>query len=327
MTTSDGSVDVEALLRRTYAEVAARTAVDAPSEARPVRFAPAGGESPGAWRRLLAAAAVLAVVAGGLVLLANRGAEQSAGRDGATRVLPGWVPLTDVEEANRSFVLVELSSDADRDRIVYGVEGASIGVELDRTRSVLGDGETTTVRGGSARRTDSTLSWIGPDDALLEVFWSGAVDDESVEMFAGSIAYVDEEVWAEFAGTGGFRASDGEPLATIRIDADESFDVDIVGDLHGGLWLEVSGGGYSIAHASCAASWNFEVSDMDERVAAYIILSTGDFSAATVDVPDGVRRIELTSLLPLLDVSIGGVVFEDRSSNEGLPDVRCEGAS
>lgn len=330
MSASRSTDDVERLLRRTYAEVTERTTMSPRATSGVVRLSPATAPRLGG-RHILVAAAMFALVVGGLFALSNRDAEQPAGRDVATRVVPGWVPSLASADGSidRALILTELHSNPERDRITYANRDASITVELDRTRRVLGDGEPATVRATPGRRTDSSLSWIGPDDAVVEVSWTGSVDETTIDSFVRAIAYVDDDVWIETVGTGGFRRQPPEPLATVRIDADVPFDVDIVGDLHDGLSLQVGPNGFrSLGTGRCSASVNYETSDLDTNVTGYVILAPGDAASAVVGaIGNDDRRIDLTSLLPLVDVSIGGVVYDERRPSARLPVVDCEEAS
>ena len=325
MSVRRSTADVESILRRTYAEVAKQTTVEQPI---------GGGRGPALvvtatkpWRRqMLAAAAVLVLVVGGLFVLANRGIEQSAGRDGPTRIVPGWAArFTSSDGAFdlRSFALTELTSDSARDRITYASAAGSITAVLDRTRGLPSEGDRVMIRGGQARRTVSTLSWLGPDNALVEVSWSGAVDDSMIDLFVQSLAYVDEDVWSEVAGTGGFRRSLRDPLDALSVDADRSFDVEIVGDLHQGLQLQVGPNGFlALGVGRCSASVNFETSDPDAGEAGYVLLAPGNVTSVVVTTDGDDRQVDVTSLLPLIDVAIGGVVLP-RPSHAELPSVDC----
>ena len=332
MSTSRSTPDVEQLLRRTYADVAERTTVAPSLDDRVVPVAPSIAPTRSGRRQILAAAAVMVLVVGGLLVLANRDAEGPAGRDAPTRILPGWVPrfTTPAEGFEpRPLALTELQSDAERDRITYADAVGSITVELDRTRGVPSNGEPVIVRGGPARRTDSTLSWLGPDNAVVEVSWSGAVDDALIDAFVEALAYVDEDTWIEATGTGGFRRAPAESLITVRIDADPPFDVDVNGDLHSGfsLWFSESGS-VALGTGRCSATVNFDTSSREPNVAGYVILAPGDVSTVVVST-DGTedRRVEVTTLLPLADVAVGGVVYENRTTSAPLPRVDCGEAS
>jgi hypothetical protein len=260
--------------------------------------------------------------------LVNRDVERPAGRDAPTRVLPGWVPRFASPDGGfepRPLALTELRSDAERDRITYANAVGSITVELDRTRGVPSDGEPVIVRGEPGRRTDSTLSWLGPDNAVVEVWWSGAVDDAMVDVFVQALAYVDDDVWIEATGTGGFRRAFRDPLTTVEIDAATPFAVDIVGDLHEGLQLQVGTSGFvALGVSRCSASFTDETSEPEANVTGYVILAPGDVSSVVVSTDqDEDQRVDVTSLLPLADVSVGGVVYENRTSSAPLPRVDC----
>lgn len=327
MTNHRSTADVEAILRRTYAEVAERTVVmPAPTDAatRPAPHSPPGRT---ATRRLLAFAAVLALVVGGLIVLANRDAERPAGRGVPTRVVPGWVPRTTSADGDgRPFALTEIDSDAQRDRVTYASAAGSVTVELDRTTTSIPDGSPVVVRGVEGRRTDSSLAWIGPADALVQVTWSGQVSDAMVDSFVQGLAEVDDETWEEVAGTGGFREPTEQPLAQVRVAADEPFEVGLVGDLHVGLSLRAGPNGFSLGSIdACRAGINYLTSDLDDDVTGYVVLAPGHIESAVVrPIGNDDRVIEMTSLLPLADVSIGGVVYEERAPNTQLPRVECQ---
>ena len=322
MSVRRSTADVESILRRTYAEVAERTKVEQPIGGGLGHAPVVTATKP--WRRqMVAAAAVLVVVVGGLFVLANRGIEQSAGRDGPTRIVPGWAASSDGAFDLRSFALTELTSDSARDRITYASAAGSIAVVLDRTRGLPSEGDRVMIRGGQARRTVSTLSWLGPDNALVEVSWSGAVDDSMIDLFVQSLAYVDEDVWSEVAGTGGFRRSLRDPLDALSVDADRSFDVEIVGDLHQGLQLQVGPNGFlALGVGRCSASVNFETSNPDAGETGYVLLAPGNATSVVVTTDGDDRQVDVTSLLPLIDVAIGGVVLP-RPSHAELPSVDC----
>jgi hypothetical protein len=271
---------------------------------------------------------VVAFVVGGLLVLVNLNAAQPAGRDTPTRVLPGSVPR--VAESERRLALTGVSSDPTRDRITYAWELGSISLELDRTRAMPSDGEPVVVRGELGRRTDSTLSWLGPDDALVEVSWSGQIDDAMIDSFAQAIVYVDDDTWAEAADTGGFQRPDPEPLANVRIDADVPFDVDIVGDLHEGLSIQTGSSGLPVGGVGdrCGLAVNYPTpGDHADRV-SYVVFAPSDVTSAVVrPIGRDERRIELTSLRPLVDIAIGGVVYDDQDPGAPLPQIDCEGES
>lgn len=319
------SSPVEDLLRRTFAEVAERTTVT--TSARTVATATPERR----WQRqLLAAAAVLVLVVGGLLVLTGRDADRPAGRGTPTRVVPGWVPRPPTTYGFFTpYALTELTSTAERDLVTYATASGSITVTLDRTRTSLPDGTPTEVRGGEARRTDSSLAWIGAGGAVVEVSWSGDVTDQMADSFVQGIAEVDETTWSELAGTGGFREDTYDPFTTVRIDADVPFDAELVGDLHQGLSLWIGSSGFLLGSVDrCDASVNYRTSDWESDVTGYTILAPGDVTSAVVrPIGNDDRVVEMTSLLPLADVSIGGVVYEDRAPNTQLPRVDCEEGS
>lgn len=332
MSTPRSSTEVEHLLRRTYAAVAERTAVSPASNVDEVQLSPSVPtvrRAPSA--RLVASAAAFVVLVGGLLALTGRDGAQPAGRDVSTRILPGLVPNDGPLDGSgdwRPFALTELRTDPDRDRVTYSWYAASISLELDRTRRSLPDGEAVTIRGTQGRRTDSTLSWLGPDGALVEVSWSGEVVDDQIDSFVQGILYVDDDTWLEAAGTGGFRPqSTDEAIATVRIDAEVPFDVELLGNLHEGLavWLGSSGFIIGGPNIECRPVYNDLTSDPESNRIGYAVLAGGDVVAAVVRaIGDDEQRIEMTSLLPLADLSIGGVVYENRRSSSPLPRVDCE---
>jgi hypothetical protein len=321
------SSPVEDLLRRTFAEVAERTTVAAAPAAPHAVPGPARGR----WQRQLAAAAALVVlVVGGLFVLTGRDAERPAGRGTPTRVVPSWGPrFATADGDQRPFALTELTSTAERDRVTYSADAGTLAIELDRTRSSLPDGTPTVVRGTDARRGESSLAWIGPGDAVVEVTWSGEVTDEMVTSFVQAVAEVDDATWAELTATGGFRERSYEALAEVRVDADVPFTVEIVGDLHEGLSLQLGNSGFRLGYVDrCASSVNDLTSDFEADVTGYLVLAPGDVEAAVIrPIGDDDRVVEMTSLLPLADVSIGGVVYEGRSPSTQLPRVDCEEGS
>jgi hypothetical protein len=326
MSATPPDLDVETLLRRTYAAVAGRTTVaaagpgeDVPSWSgrRVVRFRR---------QRLFAAvAALLALFVGGLLVMSDRTAEAPAGRDQPTRILPGWIPVVTSSDGRlRTFPLTELHSEAERDRITYATSDASMSVVLDRTRGLTAGGEPVSVRGASGRRSASTLSWIGPGGALVEVSWTGAVDDTMVDHFVRGLAFVDEDTWTEAAGTGGFRRAMRDPLVTVRIDGDEPFEVGLVGDLHEGLIVQVGEFGLLAGYERCQASWKSEISDLEAAVAGYLLAAPGDVTSVVVRTGDSAeRRVELQSLLPVVDLSLGSTVYENRTETSETPRVDC----
>lgn len=332
MTVHRSMADVEGLLRRTYAEVADRTTftVAAPGQ---VRLAASGHAERPLARRVLASAAAMALIVAGVIVLVGRGGDRPAGIDTPTRVVPGWVPQVEVPAGSRDFrtlAVTEIHSDDRADRVTYGADVGSISVELDRAARSLPDGEPAEVRGEPARRTASTLSWFGPDEAVVTVSWTGDIDEATVTSFVHGLLYVDDDIWHELTGAGGFRhSSSSGPLAAIRIDADRPFDVELEGDLHEGTRLWVRESAYhTVAEGLCQIAVHEETTVRDSRVTGYLVIARGDVTSAVVR-PFGAdeRSIELTSLRPLADVSFGGVVFGDRAVSNPLPMVDCEGAS
>ena len=328
---------VEQLLRRTYAEVSARTEVgDTPlfsDDGRAVaRVTPL--ESAAARRRTpwFAAAAVLVLVVGGLVVLTGRQASAPAGRSAPRHVVPAWIPQVEGDSVSYlRFALTEINVADDVERLTWSTNAASISVTLDRVDASLPDGEAVEVGRTVASRNDDSLSWFGPGGALVTVSWSGAVDATMIDTFVDGLVYADDAMWSELTDHGGFLEDSYSPITSWRIDADPDFTIELVGNLHEGLALQVGSNGWALPIAECTWGWNDAVIEYpddpgDPGRVGYVVLVPGVPDAVTVRAsgePDTVVR--LTSLAPTLDVSVGTVVYDNRLLSSPGPDVGCNG--
>jgi hypothetical protein len=216
-----------------------------------------------------------------------------AGSLGSRRLLAASSP-------GRPLALTELRSDAEQDRITYANAVGSITVELDRTRGVPSDGEPVIVRGGPGRRTDSTLSWLGPDNAVVEVSWSGAVDDAMIDACSWrrsptSTTTPGSKPLAPAASAERPAESAHQPF---EIDAaSRRSTVDVNGDLHEGLQLSgsVTSGIRRPGRRGAARQRSPTTPQSREpNVAGYVILAPGDVSTVVVST-DGKTRTDAST--------------------------------
>lgn len=320
------SSDVEQLLRRTYAEVAARTSVGSGTADGEARVVPIASARSARWRPALTAAAVLMALVAGLVVLAGRDDGAPAGRGTPTHLAPAWIPRSVTPDGDgRLFPLTELvSTDDGYDRLVYATDVASVTLER------FHDGTSGDRRGASS--SGGERRWAAPDGSEVVVSWSGEVGQAMIDTFVDGLIGADDELWADLIARGGFAPDLGaeRALVTFPIDADEPFRVELVGDLHGGIMLRNGPSGFQIPVTACTADVNYDVADLRGRdleqpgPIGYIVLVPG--RRETAAVVDGSDRFDIavTPLDPVAAVSVGGIVLDDRVLADEPPTVECE---
>ncbi len=326
--------DVEQLLRRTYREVADRT--DATTS--PVLPDP-DAVRPRRWQPALAAAAVIAVVVGGLLALANRGGEAPAAIGEPRHIVPGWIPRAGPDPSESRFALIEITSTADVDRLVWSADTGSVTLEYDRAAMLMVTGAPATVRDAQAVRTPDGIAWSGPAGGVATVRIEGDVSAQVLDDVVASIIYVDDDMWTELTATAGFVRAEDDPLASWRVGGEHAVLVELIGDLHDGITVSVADDGSRTGFTpglqrSCASSvqWSMsrstagEPADSFERL-GYSVFGQGAVTEVVVSAVGEVDQvIEMTPLRPVLDLSFGTVVYDDRSLGAPLPTCESSGS-
>lgn len=325
--------ELAALLRRTYAAVATRTTVEPTVPDGDARLVADDADDATRWRSIAAAAAIVLATVGGLLTLVGRDSDAPAAPDAPRHVAIGGVPMLGEEHGYRRFALTELVSTATYDRLVYAVDDASITLEVGALDALPG-GDTVITRGTTARRDDDALHWYGPSGRVVSLSWTGDVDPATIAEITRSTVYLDDAAWTTLTAHGGFRPDD-DPLVTWRIEADVDFDVELRGDLHEGLLLWSGPAGLPIRIDDCLANTNDQTTeypadpetDPTAGTTGYEIVVPGRADRAVVAVEGRPQRtVELTSLAPVVDLSVGGAVYEGVDPSSELPEVLCEGA-
>lgn len=304
------SIDVEDLLRRTYADVAERTAVTAPGDAVLVPLA--GRSRASRLRPYLAAAAVLTLVVSGLALIAGRSDDQVADDGDFVHAVPSWVPHLGTEGSRRPLRLTAIESSDTVDVLTWSADAASVTLRVERSGAVgvaVGRPSTATDSAGSAG--GSPLRWTERTGVVLEVAWTGDVPASEIDTFVRGIVLVTAGQWDELTSKGGFRDGDLQELTRFRIEADDAFDLRLVGDLHGGLHLEQEGFGVPPATLGRCRVQEVEQATGDGAATKrYVVLTPGQVSEAVVRATGVDHVVTMTSLGPAVDVSVGGFTLE-----------------
>lgn len=324
--------EMEQLLRRTYSVVAARTTVESRAIGNEATVAPIDTSRANRWPILLAAAAVLGVLVGGLLILSSRLENRPAGRGSPVHLAPGWIPRMAGPDGDRPlFPLTELvTTDDGYDRLVYATDSASVTLERFTSGGDLPAGDDVVVRGALGRRSASSLHWIEPGGVRVDVSWEGAVPADLIGTFVDGLLAFDDDLWAEMVDHGGFRPADdiSNPLATFRIAADDPFDVTLVGSLHAGASLRSGPNGFSLPFRGCRTQIDEQIEDLRDRgdrpgPIGYLVLAPGAPESVEA-IADGRRiEVEMTSLEPTVDASVGGFVLDDRLIGDDLPIIAC----
>lgn len=332
------STDIERLLRRTYADVADRTTVPRSGDVSYVD-APVGPVPSAAarrWRPLLAVAAVVALVVGGLAVLSGRGAITPSGRAVPRHVAPGSIPRLGIDELGRLFPLTDLVSTENYDRLKYAVDGASVTIEVFRDGVDLPAGDPRMVRGADGVRTSSGIHWLGPDGSVVAVSWNGTVEIEMIDDVIDGMVYLDDGQWEQLIAHGGFRAVDSTAIAGFSIPADErfgideAFEVELVGSLHDGISLRNGPNGFVLPLRQCAAQVDWNVARLRDRAVdepgriGYLVLAPGAVRSVRVSIDGTPTDVELTPLGTIADVSLGGIALDDRLPGDEQLAVDCE---
>jgi hypothetical protein len=319
--TGRSTADVEALLRRTYADVAARTEVDGRIADVPVRQIDAARRSRPTWT--LAAAAALVVVTTGALFVVARGDERAATDDrDLIHAIPTYVPRPDAGVNGLDHLPVTaLSSSDEQDRIDYASESLSISVVVDRAAIPELDGRAVTVRNAQIAQiagddTAGALRWQVRPDLTVTIEWDGSVQDgtEAIAGMIDGLVLVDTATWERVVDHAGF-AAPGEQLVRRRIDG---LDVVLEGSIQSDLEFRVGNIGWTAPrHAQCRA-----INNGDNMT--WIVVSP--FTVGTVQAvfDDGVElAAELEQLSPGSDFGIA-VVRRERARQPTEPSVTCE---
>lgn len=227
--------DVEALLRHTYAEVAERTTIEAATEHGDARVVPITAARPDRRRPTLAVAAALAVVVGGLWLIAGRDSTQPAGLGPLTHAIPtdavdlfssaalSTIPATDEpvdpDAGERpadfsplsTFPLLSIATSGTTDVLTYGVRDIRIEYRVTRGRPDRDLRADETVRNGrsaelAVSESSTSLTWTEGQALTISIAVTGqvkpAVDD--LVRLANQVLLVDESTWVAATSHAGF---------------------------------------------------------------------------------------------------------------------------
>lgn len=242
------SIDVEDLLRRTYADVAERTTVEGRDDVTVVALSTVRDRRTSRWP-LLAAAAVVALVVAGLVVLRRDGTDTAAPVDESTlvHVLPGALPDADggVEFGSApALPLIRIDTDAEHDVLEYASDDMSLEISVLRGAAVidapLGEPNTELADGTAARLTTSSgtaLTWDRTPTMRVTVTMTGA-PESTVRAVADALLYVDAAAWAlatDHAGFASTSASDAGIVAEYDLDTETPLTLHVRGDLHAGF--------------------------------------------------------------------------------------------
>lgn len=303
------STDVEDLLRRTYADVAERTAVTTPGDAVLVPLAERSRAS--RLRPFLAAAAVLTLVVSGLVLIAGRSDHRAADAGELVHAVPSWVPQLGPEGSMRPMRLSAIESSDTVDVLTLSADAASVTLRVERSAALDVARGRPSVAGDAIGSTGSPLRWTERTGLVLEVAWTGDLPVSEVDAFVRGIVLVTPDQWDELTATGGFRDEDRQELTRFQVDADDDFDVQLVGDLHGGLYLELENFGVPPAMLDrCRAQALDSTTDDGVATKRYVVLTPGLVTEAVVRATGVDHVITMTPLGPAVDVSVGGLTLE-----------------
>jgi hypothetical protein len=328
------TTDVEQLVRRTFAGVAARTTIGAaaaPSEVRLATVPPV--RSHGRWRSLAAAAAVAAVVVGGLVVLVGRDASAPSDESDLVHALAARVPQEPLAQGGSvALPITEIVSTGRLDRLTWSADGISVSLIVERgTGTEPATGVRTTIRGSTtAFRTERTdggeLRWIERPGVGVTVRWSGDVDKALVDDTVAGIFFVDDDTWRRAIDRAGFAAF-GEPLLEGTMTLGDRTDVELRGNIAEGYDIGIGPYGHDLPVADCSAVFEMMPSSGPDGPTRYLVLGPRGAVAAQVTV---VGRPPVTvDLVPAfrgLDLTIGIAEFDPPPPSD-LPAATCREAS
>lgn len=307
------TTDVDDLLRRTYADVAERTVVTAPGDASVV---PIPRPARTGWLRpALAAAALLALVVSGLVLITGRTDDRASDAGDLVHAVPSWVPHLGPEEFMRPMRLTAIESSGSGDSLTWTADAGTVTLRTERPSTVdvadVADVRPTVASAADGSATGSPLRWTERTSLELEVAWTGEVPATEIDAFVRGIVFVTATQWEELTARGGFRDEDRQELSRFRIDADDDFDVRLVGDLHDGLYLEQQSFGFPPATLDRCRVQEVEQATGDGATTKrYVVLAPGQVAAAVVRATGVDHPVTMTPLGPAVDVSVGGLTLE-----------------
>lgn len=316
--------DVERLVRRTLAEVGARTEIDPDPTGAGVRVV--ATMPPAANRRWVvsaAAAVVVGVVVTGLLVIARRGAVAPADQSELVHVLPAFVAAPR-GDAPRPLALTAISSDETSDSITYASAPLTVIVRVDRHPVDSFDGDALPIRdGGTAFVTgdaqDGRLRWRAPSGATITIEWegesSGGIAD--IATMLDALILVDADTWHRHTRFGGFT----EPERRLGRRVLEGVEISIEGSLQTGLSYRIGGVGFA-APGRAGTCWAENLGDNE----TWAIVSRSPDRVARVTFADGVERTaELQRFAPGTDVGVA-VVRRERADRPSEPTVTCEAA-
>jgi hypothetical protein len=301
------STDVEDLLRRTYADVAERTTVTHVGDAAVV---PLASRRRGSWLRpTLAAAALLALVVSGLVVIAGRSDDRAADTGDLVHAVPSWIPQLGPEGSMRPMRLSAIESSDTVDSLTWSADPGSVTLRTERSAAVgVAGGRPAVASDGDGLATGSPLRWIERTGLELEVAWTGGLPATEIETFVRGIVLVTPDQWRALTARGGFRDEHMEEITRFRIDAEADFDVGLVGDLHSGLSLEMDNLGMPVAVIDrCYAT---ATTTDDPATTGYVVVTPQQTSEVIVTADGETHQIAMTPLGPAVPLSVGGLVLE-----------------
>lgn len=297
------NLDVEDLLRRTYADVAERTITAPPGDAMIVPIARRGA-APQRWAMLAAAAAVVVLVVAAAVALQRTGSDGPAGVDESTfvHVLPGEFPGSGGDVPTMPLVLLE--SSAERDVIEYAGDGDRLRIQVDRGDAVRPVEEANLTFDGVAARLDvdtalRRITWNPRPAMQVTVDWDRG-DLPAVRAFADQLVFVDDAAWERAiarAGFGPYSTTDRSSgvVAEYRLPTTVPVTVEIHGWLHTGFMIRFPEASVIVPNIrqQCTASRGL----VGDGPAGRIAVVAGEAGRATVRDQDG-------TIVSTVDVSV-----------------------
>lgn len=259
------TLDIEDLLRRTYADVAARTVAAPPGDATLVALT-GGRAGPRRWAMLAAAAAVVALVAGGAALLGRDGPAGPADVDPATlvHVLPGALPGPGnglITGDSSTLPLVRVESTSERDVLEYASDEQRFVIEVARGAAATSvEGGDRSIGGASAVLDEErrVLTWNPRTGMQVTVRFEGG-DIERLLRLADALIYVDATAWESATANAGFgpwqiKDETAGVVAEFRLSTSDPVTVRIRG------WLQ---SGYEIVFPRSFGSVGISVDALD----------------------------------------------------------------
>lgn len=304
------TLDVEDLLRRTYADVADRTVAAPLSDAAvvPLRAQHAGHAR--RWPMLVAAAAAIVLVVAAAFALRRTGEDGPAGVDESTlvHVLPGEFPGSG--GGVPTMPLVRLETSAARDVIEYAGDDDRLRIQVDRGDTVRPvEDPNLTFDGVPARQDVDTglrrFTWNPRPGMQVTVGWDRG-DLPAVRAFADQLIFVDEEAWrraTEHAGFGPYSSSDPSSgvVAEYRLATTVPVTIQIQGWVHTGFTIRFPAASVSVPNIrqQCTATRGL----VDDGPVGRVAVVAGEAGRATVRDQDGtvVTTVDVAVHIPGTD--------------------------